>query len=127
MTWEYTLIGLVVGFIIGALTIQFGNHNLRQQQTLQHKLAKSKSELDEYREELTSHVARSAELLNNMADDYSKLYQYMRTSSNSLLPDQRAQDKQCRYRLTEAEADNDQIPAEMQSRDYPEIGGGLRK
>ncbi|WP_074011798.1 Z-ring associated protein ZapG [Candidatus Sodalis sp. SoCistrobi] len=125
MTWEYALIGLVVGIIIGAVAMRFGNRKLRQQQTLQHELEKSKAELDEYRQELTSHFARSAELLDNMADDYRQLYQHMAKSSNSLLPDQRSEDNPFRYRITEAEADNDQIPAEMQPRDYPESASGL--
>ncbi|STM87340.1 cytochrome d ubiquinol oxidase subunit III [Escherichia coli] len=31
MTWEYALIGLVVGIIIGAVAMRFGNRKLRQQ------------------------------------------------------------------------------------------------
>ena len=61
MTWEYALIGLVVGIIIGAVAMRFGNRKLRQQQALQYELEKNKAELDEYREELVSHFARSAE------------------------------------------------------------------
>jgi hypothetical protein len=67
MTWEYALIGLVVGIIIGAVAMRFGNRKLRQQQALQFELEKNKAELEEYREELVSHFARSAELLDNMA------------------------------------------------------------
>ena len=66
MTWEYALIGLVVGIIIGAVAMRFGNRKLRQQQALQYELEKNKAELDEYREELVSHFARSAELLDTM-------------------------------------------------------------
>ena len=69
MTWEYALIGLVVGIIIGAVAMRFGNRKLRQQQALQYELEKNKAELDEYREELVSHFARSAELLDTMAHD----------------------------------------------------------
>lgn len=50
MTWEYALIGLVVGIIIGAVAMRFGNRKLRQQQALQYELEKNKAELDEYRE-----------------------------------------------------------------------------
>ncbi|TCV98780.1 Z-ring associated protein ZapG [Biostraticola tofi] len=125
MTWEYALIGLVVGIIIGALAMRFGNRKLRQQQTLQKELDTSKAELDQYRKELTGHFARSAELLDNMADDYRQLYQHMAKSSNNLLPDVPGEQNPFRYRLTEAEADNDQIPVEMQPRDYPESASGL--
>ncbi|MEH2766556.1 DUF1043 family protein, partial [Klebsiella pneumoniae] len=68
MTWEYALIGLVVGIIIGAVAMRFGNRKLRQQQALQYELEKNKAELEEYREELVSHFARSAELLETRQD-----------------------------------------------------------
>ena len=35
MTWEYALIGLVVGIIIGAVAMRFGNRKLCHQQALQ--------------------------------------------------------------------------------------------
>jgi uncharacterized membrane-anchored protein YhcB (DUF1043 family) len=108
MTWEYALIGLVVGIIIGAVAMRFGNRKLRQQQALQFELEKNKAELEEYREELVSHFARSAELLDNMAHDYRQLYQHMAKSSNNLLPDSMADANPFRNRLEESEAGNDQ-------------------
>ncbi len=108
MTWEYALIGLVVGIIIGAVAMRFGNRKLRQQQALQYELEKNKAELEEYREELVSHFARSAELLDNMAHDYRQLYQHMAKSSNNLLPDSMADANPFRNRLEESEASNDQ-------------------
>lgn len=42
MTWEYALIGLVVGIIIGAVAMRFGNRKLRQQQALQYELERIK-------------------------------------------------------------------------------------
>lgn len=108
MTWEYALIGLVVGIIIGAVAMRFGNRKLRQQQALQYELEKNKAELDEYREELVSHFARSAELLDTMAHDYRQLYQHMAKSSSSLLPELSAEANPFRNRLAESEASNDQ-------------------
>lgn len=78
MTWEYALIGLVVGVVIGAVAMRFGNRKLRQQQVLQNELEKSKTDLEEYRQELVGHFARSAELLDNMARDYRQLYNIWR-------------------------------------------------
>ena len=70
MTWEYALIGLVVGVVIGAVAMRFGNRKLRQQQVLQNELEKSKTDLEEYRQELVGHCARSAELT------YYRTYHY---------------------------------------------------
>src|SRR5471030_1785379 len=125
MTWEYALIGLVVGIAVGAVAMRFGNRKLRDQQVLQNELERSKAELEEYRLELTGHFARSAELLDNMADDYRQLYQHMAKGSSSQLPNLPGEENPFHYRLTEAEADNDQIPAGMQPRDYPESASGL--
>ncbi|WP_127959984.1 Z-ring associated protein ZapG [Serratia microhaemolytica] len=122
MTWEYALIGLIVGIVIGAIAMRFGNSKLRQQQALQNELDKSKAELEAYRQELVGHFARSAKLLDNMARDYRQLYQHMAKTSNDLLPNLPVQDNPFRYRLTEA--DNDQVPVEM-PRDYSEGASGL--
>ena len=120
MTWEYALIGLVVGIIIGAVAMRFGNRKLRQQQALQYELEKNKAEL----EELVSHFARSAELLDTMAHDYRQLYQHMAKSSSSLLPELSAEANPFRNRLAESEASNDQAPVQM-PRDYSEGASGL--
>ncbi len=124
MTWEYALIGLVVGIIIGAVAMRFGNRKLRQQQTQQYELEKSKDELEQYREELVSHFAHSAELLDNMANDYRQLYQHMAKSSSSLLPELTAETNPFRNRLGESEAGNDQAPVQI-PRDYSEGASGL--
>lgn len=92
---------------------------------LQNELEKSKTDLEEYRQELVGHFARSAELLDNMARDYRQLYQHMAKSSNNLLPDLPLQDNPFRYRLTESEADNDQAPVKLPPRDYSEGASGL--
>ncbi|MGM3172749.1 Z-ring associated protein ZapG [Dickeya lacustris] len=125
MTWESALIGFAIGIIIGAVAMRFGNRKLRQQQALQNELEKKKSELDAYRQELVSHFASSAELLDKMARDYRQLYQHMAKSSNNLLPDVPVQDNPFRYRLTEAESDNDQAPVDMPPRDYSDGASGL--
>lgn len=118
MTWEYALIGLVVGIIIGAVTIRFGNRKLRQQQILQHQLERNKIELDNYRQELTNHFVRSAELLDNIANDYRQLYQHISKGSISLLPSQYGEDNPFLHYITNVKADNNPSPAEIQPRDY---------
>ncbi|MGE9552609.1 Z-ring associated protein ZapG [Erwinia amylovora] len=124
MTWEYALIGLVVGLIIGAVAMRFGNRKLREQRSQQYELEKTKAELADYREELASHFAQSAELLDNMARDYRQLYQHMAKGSNDLLPNLPGEKNPFAYQLTESEADNDQAPVQM-PRDYPDSASGL--
>lgn len=125
MVWVYALIGLVVGLIIGALAMRYGNKTMRQQDAIKAELDTKKEELDTYRNELVSHFARSAELLDNMAKDYRQLYQHMAKSSNELMPDMPVQDNPFNYRLSESEAANDQSSIKMPPRDYSEGASGL--
>ncbi|MBD2815368.1 DUF1043 family protein [Xenorhabdus sp. Flor] len=125
MTWEYALIGLIIGFIIGALAVRFGSTKLRQQNAVQAELEKNRAELEEYRKELVSHFARSAELLDNMARDYRQLYQHMAKSSNELMPNMPVQDNPFNYRLNESKTDSDNIVTDMPPRDYSEGASGL--
>lgn len=125
MVWVYALIGLVVGLIIGALVMRYGNKTIRHQDAIKAELDTKKEELDTYRNELVSHFARSAELLDNMAKDYRQLYQHMAKSSNELLPDMPLQENPFNYRLNESEAANDQSPVKMPPRDYSDGASGL--
>ncbi|MBD1226802.1 Z-ring associated protein ZapG [Xenorhabdus griffiniae] len=125
MTWEYALIGLIIGFIVGALAVRFGSSKLRQQNTLQAELEKNRAELEEYRKELVSHFARSAELLDNMARDYRQLYQHMAKSSNELMPNMPVQDNPFNYRLSESETEKNKVTANTPPRDYSEGASGL--
>lgn len=125
MIWVYALIGLVVGLIIGALAVRLGSSKLKEQEATQRELEQNKAELEEYRKELVSHFARSAELLDKMASDYRQLYQHMAKSSSELMPDMPVSDNPFNYRLSESEADNDQAPVKMPPRDYSDGSSGL--
>ncbi|MDX7988578.1 DUF1043 family protein [Xenorhabdus sp. 12] len=125
MTWEYALIGLIIGFIVGALAVRFGSSKLRQQNAQQAELDKNRAELEEYRKELVNHFARSAELLDNMARDYRQLYQHMAKSSNELMPDMPVRDNPFNYRLNEPETETSKITTNEPPRDYSEGASGL--
>lgn len=117
MTWEYALIGLAVGFILGAVVMRFGNSKLRQQKALQEELDQSKNELEVYRQELVSHFARSADLLKSMANDYHQLHQHMVNSSNKLLSKTSLPESPFEYRL--GELDDDVLTAKPENSDAP--------
>ncbi|MGP1956690.1 MAG: Z-ring associated protein ZapG [Arsenophonus sp. NC-PE1-MAG3] len=123
MIWEYALIGLIVGFIIGALVFRFGNAKLRNQQALQDELKKKNHELEKYRKELINHFACSTELLDKMAQDYRQLYQYMAKSSHELISDLPIQNNFFNYRLSEL--DNNQAHINLPPKDYSEGSSGL--
>ncbi|MCD1124934.1 DUF1043 family protein [Jinshanibacter sp. LJY008] len=129
MTWEYALIaGLVVGLIIGALAMRFGNRKLRQQTALQQELNKNKAELEAYRQELVSHFSHSAELLEKMAQDYRQFQKHMIKSSTALLPDMATSDNPfsyINYKPVSSASEQDQLSADIPPRDYSEGASGL--
>lgn len=124
MTWEYGLIGLVVGVIVGVIATRFGSRKLRDQHALQYELEKTKDELKEFKLELNQHFSRSSELLENMSQNYRDLYQHMSSGATTLLPEQTAKENAFIWQQAENRTDKDQPPLEM-PRDYSEQASGL--
>ncbi len=119
-------LGIVIGFLIG----RFMNRDNTQQKDLKKELEKSRYEVEQYRQELVDHFAQSAELLDNISRDYSKLYQHMAATSAELMPNLPEQDNPFAKRISklsdvtpEAEGDASQ----EQPRDYSGQATGLLK
>lgn len=124
MTWEYGVIGLVVGMAIGAITMRFGSRTLRSQHQIQYELEKTRAELADHKKDLKGHFERSTELLDKMAQDYRDLHQHLTRSSIDMLPEHSVSDPRSVWQLSEAEAGNDQTPIEI-PRDYSEGASGI--
>lgn len=128
MTWIPALLIFVVGALIGAFVARLGNKNVKQQKELKKDLDKSRYELEQYRQELVDHFARSAELLDNVAKDYSKLYEHMAKTSTELMPNLPAQDNPFAHRisnLTAVKAEHSDDETQGQPRDYANGATGL--
>ncbi|AEW44713.1 hypothetical protein SCc_586 [Serratia symbiotica str. 'Cinara cedri'] len=117
MTWAYTLAVFIIGIATGAIAMRFGSLKLRKQYTLQYKLDKSKIELERYRQELVDHFTYSAELLDNMAQNYNLLYQHIAKKSNNLLLELPNQKNLFQYKFTKKKASNYEEKIES-PRDY---------
>ncbi|MGF1758482.1 DUF1043 family protein [Photobacterium sagamiensis] len=128
MAWIYALLILSAGIVIGAFAARLGNKSLKQQKELKKDLDKSKYELEQYRQELVDHFACSAELLDNIAKDYSKLYEHMAKTSTELMPNLPEQDNPFSRRISTLESVQ-QIaePVHDQPRDYANGATGLLK
>jgi uncharacterized protein len=126
MAWIYALIIFVAGAVVGAFAARLGNKSLKQQKELKKDLDKSKYELEQYRQELVDHFARSAELLDNVAKDYSKLYEHMAKTSTELMPNLPEQDNPFARRISTLEAVKQPAePLHDQPRDYASGATGL--
>ncbi|CZF78331.1 MULTISPECIES: Z-ring associated protein ZapG [Grimontia] len=123
-TLVFVIIGIVIGFIIARLTMRDNS----QQKDLKKELEKSRYELEQYRQELVDHFAQSAELLDNISRDYSKLYQHMANTSAELMPNLPEQDNPFAKRISKiSEVTEESSSSQEPPRDYSDGASGLLK
>lgn len=130
MSWIIAISIFIAGIFIGYIVSRLTNKTQNQQISLKKDLDKSKYELEQYRQELVDHFARSAELLDNVSKDYSKLYEHMAKTSAELMPNLPTQDNPFAQRITTLEQvkNNEPIEDEVmdhQPRDYANGATGL--
>ena len=130
MAWIYALLVFLAGAIVGAFATRLNNKGLKQQKELKKELDKSKYELEQFRQELVDHFAQSSELLDNIAKDYSKLYEHMAKTSTELMPNLPDQDNPFSRRISSLEAvktHHADTASQDQPRDYANGASGLLK
>lgn len=116
MPWIYGLVGLLVGAIIGIIIARIKTPQYKKHKQMQKALDSAKFELEQQRQELADHFAQTAELLDVLGKDYTKLYQHMAKTSQELLPAQPDQDNPF-ARLTSGE----EQPTEPVSRNRDDV------
>lgn len=128
--WTIAISLFFIGILVGYMISRFTNKTENQHKTLQKELEQSKHELEQYRQELVDHFSRSAELLDNMSKDHSKMCEYMAKTSSELMPNLPKQDNPFSHRMTTLEAVkkeqiNDDEAMDHQPRDYANGATGL--
>lgn len=81
----YLIIGLVIGFIIGLIATSLFSGKIRQYNRLKKELETTKQELASQKQIIVKHFSHSAEILDNMANDFRRLYKHMAENSSHLL------------------------------------------
>ncbi|KXF80058.1 Z-ring associated protein ZapG [Enterovibrio coralii] len=127
MAWINTLVFVIIGIVIGFIIARLTMRDNAQQKDLKKELEKSRYELEQYRQELVDHFAQSAELLDNISRDYSKLYQHMASTSAELMPNLPEQDNPFAKRISKISEVTDESPSQEQPRDYSDGASGLLK
>lgn len=92
MPWMYAIVGLLVGLVVGVVVSRLTTPEYKKQKNIKKELDAAKYELEQQRQELIDHFSQTAELLDTLGKDYSKLYQHMAKTSSELLPNLPAQD-----------------------------------
>jgi len=81
----YLIIGLVLGVIIGIIITNVFSPKSRRYNQVKRDLEETKQELVTQKQMIVKHFAHSAEILDNMAKEFRRLYQHMADNSNNLV------------------------------------------
>ncbi|ASI89060.1 MULTISPECIES: Z-ring associated protein ZapG [Vibrio] len=127
MPWIYAIVGLLVGAILGIVISRLTTPQYKKQKTIQKDLESAKFALEQQRQELSDHFAQTAEMLDTLGKDYTKLYQHMAKTSSELLPNLPEQDNPFVKKIAEhnVETINDVNTTEEPPKDYVNGATGL--
>ncbi|MFD2178817.1 Z-ring associated protein ZapG [Veronia pacifica] len=126
MTLINALVFLIIGIVIGFFLSRLTSGNPSQQKELKKDLEKSRYELAQYRQDLVDHFSHSAELLDNISKDYSKLYKHMANVSSEMVPDLPPQDNPFTKKISKiADVSDKEKEHQEPPRDYSEGSSGL--
>ena len=71
----YIVIGLIIGFIIGMIFMNFVSQKGRKYTKVKRELEQAQEELASQKQMMVKHFSHSAEILDNMAKDFRRLYE----------------------------------------------------
>lgn len=101
MPWIYALVGLLVGTLLGVVISRLTTPGYKKQKTVQKDLESAKFELEQQKQDLADHFAQTAEMLDSLGKEYTKLYQHMAKTSSELLPNLPEQDNPFVKKITQ--------------------------
>ncbi|EGQ9297272.1 TPA: DUF1043 family protein [Vibrio parahaemolyticus] len=129
MPWIYAIVGLLVGTIVGVVISRLTTPEYKKQKSVQKELEAAKFELEQQRQELVDHFAQTAEMLDTLGKDYTKLYQHMAKTSSELLPNLPEQDNPFdkKTAMSSEQTKEDQPEVNEQPKDYANGATGLLK
>ncbi|QYN45076.1 MULTISPECIES: YhcB family protein [unclassified Gilliamella] len=81
----YLSIGLVMGFIIGAIFMNVLSPKARRFASVKRELEQAQEELKTQKQMIAKHFSHSAEILDNMAKEFRRLYQHMAENSQQIM------------------------------------------
>lgn len=78
-------VGVLVGYFMGRSK---GDTSLPKVQELEDSIAQANQEMHEYRGQVTGHFEKTANLFNQLTNDYREVYEHLANSSEQLCGDQ---------------------------------------
>ncbi|MCX8580821.1 YhcB family protein [Gilliamella sp. B3482] len=122
----YIIIGLIIGFIVGMIFINFVSQKGRKYAKVKRELEQAQEELASQKQMMVKHFSHSAEILDNMAKDFRRLYQHIAETSGQFVTSDDMP-------MIDLEAVNNDISVkneltlEKQPKDYSDNPSGLFK
>ncbi|OCG42239.1 hypothetical protein A9G29_06700 [Gilliamella sp. Fer2-1] len=121
----YLIIGLVIGFIIGFIFISVISPKARKYAKVKQELDQTKDELIAQKQMIAKHFSHSAEILDNMAKDFRRLYQHMAESSGQFIDSDSVSSLD--FDSSSNHDETKEIKLDKQPRDYSDNSSGLFK
>ena len=130
MPWMYAIVGLLVGTVVGVLISRLTTPEYKKQKSVRKELEVAKYTLEQQRQELLDHFAQTAQMLDTLGKDYTKLYQHMAKTSSELLPNLPEQDNPFDKKTAMSTESPEYVKdikdkTEMQPKDYANESTGL--
>lgn len=82
--WQVGVIALVAGAMIGALAYRFFSPSVRQSEEIKSELDHAKRQLSNYKASVNSHFEKTSELVNDLTQNYVKVYQHLAEGAQTL-------------------------------------------
>ncbi len=115
--WLVGAAALIIGTALGLL-IARGNSGSRSQAALIEELNEARQELEDYKIEVSTHFAKTADLVNNLTSSYREVHQHLSTSASQLCSDEQlliSLERPAEAPVADADNDDDSFEA---PRDY---------
>lgn len=121
----YLVIGLIIGFVVAYIVISIISPNSRKYAKVKQELEQAREELNTQKQMIAKHFSHSAEILDNMAKDFRRLYQHMAENSNQFLAGEEI--SAIDLNIDNNQNNNNEITLNKQPKDYSDNPSGLFK
>jgi len=82
--WIFTVISLLIGFSLGLIFSRLIPAGEEEKKELEQTLKEKEEELAKYKEEVSTHFSKTADLVNNLTDSYKSVHQHLASGVQTL-------------------------------------------
>jgi uncharacterized membrane-anchored protein YhcB (DUF1043 family) len=82
--WQISIISLFAGVLIGALTYRLFSPSVKRIDEVESDLSKARDEMSSYKTSVNQHFNKTSELVNDLTQNYVKVYQHLADGAQSL-------------------------------------------